>query len=103
MLVLIVGITGNIGLKLASGLVRRGHQVRGASRSKAKLPEAELQKLESFHETSTWYDVAALRRAVRGVDAVVCAYTPLPVLALEGELLLVRIMEEEGVTVRYNV
>lgn len=100
MLVLIVGITGNLGLKLADSLITRGHQVRGASRSADKVPEADMQMLESFHQTNSWYDVNTLRRAVRGVDAVVCAYAPMPWLALEAELLLVRIMEEEGVTVR---
>lgn len=100
MLILIVGITGNIGLKLAGALMQRGHSVRGASRSSSKLPDSILEKLENFLETSSWYDVETLREAVKGVDAVVCAYSPIPALALEAELLLVRIMEEEGVRVK---
>lgn len=102
MLILIVGITGNIGLKLAGALMQRGHSVRGASRSSSKLPDSilENEKLENFLETSSWYDVETLRKAVKGVDAAVCAYSPIPALALEAELLLVRIMEEEGVRVR---
>ncbi|KAM0443815.1 hypothetical protein ACHAO4_010365 [Trichoderma viride] len=76
MFVLIVGITGNIGLKLADALIQRGHVVRGASRSISTLPSNVLGKLESFLEIKS---------------------CPIPALALEGELLLVRIMEEEGV------
>jgi putative NADH-flavin reductase len=99
MLILIVGITGNIGWKLATALIHRGHTVRGLARSKSKLPITLLEQLESFHESSSWYDVVNIRKAVRGVDAVVCSYSPIPVLVLEAQLLLVRIMEEEGVTV----
>ncbi|QKX64662.1 uncharacterized protein TRUGW13939_11838 [Talaromyces rugulosus] len=96
MLFLIVGISGNLGLKLADALIRRGHQVRGASRSKSSVPEKDLVRLESFYQTKSWCDADTLRQAVRGVDTVICAYTPIPCLALEAELLLVRIMEEEG-------
>lgn len=99
MFVLIVGITGNIGLQLADALIQRGHVVRGASRSISTLPSNVLGKLESFLEIKSWYDVQSIRKAVKGVDTVVCAYSPIPALALEGELLLVRIMEEEGVKV----
>ncbi|KKP06917.1 hypothetical protein THAR02_00998 [Trichoderma harzianum] len=99
MLVLIVGITGNIGLKLASALLRRGHVVRGASRSIAALPDNFRGKLEGLFETKSWYDAETLRKAMKGVDAVVCAYSPIPALALEAELLLVRIMEEEGIKI----
>ncbi|KAJ3579440.1 hypothetical protein NPX13_g1127 [Xylaria arbuscula] len=98
MLFLIVGVSGNLGLKLADALIRRGHQVRGASRSKSSIPESDLARFEGFHQIRTWYDTDTLRQAVRGVDTVVCTYTPMPSLALEAELLLVRIMEEEGVT-----
>lgn len=45
------------------------------------------------------YDIAALERAVDGVDAVVCAYAGLPELALEGQLLLLRAAERAGVKV----
>ncbi|KAF2098910.1 NAD(P)-binding protein [Rhizodiscina lignyota] len=98
MLILIAGITGNIGVKLLSALTQRGHAVRGLSRSKDKLSEKDLQSLEGFYELSSWYDVDAIRKSLRGVDAVVCAYSPVPVLALDAQVLLVRIMEEEGVT-----
>ena len=102
MLILIAGITGNLGTKLLSSLTKRGHTVRGLGRSKSKLNASQLSSLESFHESTSWYDVSAIRGAVKGVDAVICAYAPAPALALEGQLLLVRIMEEEGVTVSYT-
>lgn len=100
MLILIVGITGNIGLKLASTLIKRGHLVRGTSRSIAALPDDVRGKLEGVFETTSWYDAETLRKSMKGVDAVVCAYSPIPALALEAELLLVRIMEEEGIKVK---
>lgn len=100
MLILIVGITGNIGLKLASALIKRGHRVSGTSRSIATLPDNVRGKLEGLFETKSWYDAETLRKAMKGVDAVVCAYSPIPALALEAELLLVRIMEEEGIKVK---
>ena len=99
MLILIAGITGNIGLKLIASLTQRGQQVRGLARNKSKLSNGQLQSLESFHEMKTWYDVEAIKTALKGVDAVICAYGPNPMLALEAEMLLVRLMEEEGVTV----
>ncbi|KAL6821465.1 hypothetical protein V8C40DRAFT_267805 [Trichoderma camerunense] len=88
MLVLIVGITGNIGLKLFSALMQRGHRVRGAARSIATLPDNVRGNLEGLFETKSWYDAETLRKAMKGVDAVVCAYSPIPALALEAELLL---------------
>jgi uncharacterized protein YbjT (DUF2867 family) len=102
MLILIVGITGNIGSRLLDALVRRGHSVRGLGRSPEKLSPAQIASLESFHTSKNWYDEPAIREAVRGVDTVVCAYGPNPTLLLEGELLLVRIMEELGVTVSHH-
>lgn len=79
--------------------MKRGHEVRGASRSIATLPDNVRGKLESLFETKSWYDAETLRNSMKGVDAVVCAYSPIPALALEAELLLVRIMEEEGIKV----
>lgn len=99
MLVLIVGITGNLGLKITGALHARGHKVRGAARNPKNIPEAQFKSLEGFYQLSAWYDADSLRKALKGVDAVICAYTPTPSLALEGELLLVRLMEEEGIKV----
>lgn len=99
MLILVAGITGNIGSKLIAHLYARGQQIRGLGRHKDKLDDTQLGKLESFHPISSWYDVNAIRQALKGVDAVICTYGPHPTLALEAQLLLVRLMEEEGITV----
>lgn len=100
MSVLIAGITGNIGQKLIEPLRNRGQEIRGLGRNKDKLLSSQLEKLESFHTIKTWHDMEAIRRALKGVDAVICTYAPHPTLALEAQLLLLRLMEEEGVTVR---
>ncbi|EXJ56336.1 uncharacterized protein A1O5_12603 [Cladophialophora psammophila CBS 110553] len=88
MLVLIVGITGNVGTKLISPLQEHGAQVRGLARNKSKLAPEKLQALESFHDMEAWYDVPAIKKALNGVDAVICAYGPVPELVLDAQLLL---------------
>ncbi|KAJ9602643.1 hypothetical protein H2200_012836 [Cladophialophora chaetospira] len=98
MLVLIVGITGNVGQKLVEPLRKRGAQVRGLARHKSKMNSDNLLALESFHDMEAWHDVPAIRKALRGVDTVICAYGPVPELVLEGQLLLVRLMEEQGIS-----
>ncbi|OCT44374.1 putative NAD dependent epimerase/dehydratase [Cladophialophora carrionii] len=98
MLILIVGVTGNIGQKLIEPLRQRGAQVRGLARHKSKMAPGKLQLLESFHDMEAWHDVPAIRKALQGVDAVICAYGPVPELVLEGQLLLVRLMEEQGIS-----
>ena len=99
MLVLIVGVTGNIGQKLIEPIRKRGVQVRGLARNKSKMDPERLDTLESFHGMEAWHDVAAIKKALIGVDAVICAYGPVPELVLEGQLLLVRLMEEQGIKV----
>jgi hypothetical protein len=54
-------------------------------------------KLESFVKFKNYYDIEALERGCHGVDAVVCAYTGVPELHLEGQLLLLRAAERAGV------
>ncbi|KAL0480566.1 NAD(P)-binding protein [Acrasis kona] len=44
-----------------------------------------------------YYDIQALDRAVKGVDAIICAYSGLPELHLDGQLLLLRAAERSGV------
>jgi uncharacterized protein YbjT (DUF2867 family) len=102
MLILIVGVTGNIGQKLIEPLRQRGAQVRGLARHKSKMAPEKLQALESFHDMEAWHDVPAIRKALEGVDTVICAYGPLPELVLDGQLLLVRLMEEQGISVSFD-
>lgn len=99
MLILIAGVTGNIGQHAARSGLHHGHQVRGLGRSPDKLNPKIRSELESFVISSTYYDIAALDRAVTGVDAVICAYSGLPELALDGQLLLLRAAERAGVKV----
>lgn len=99
MLILIAGITGNIGSKLIAPLRARGQQVRGLGRNKSKLSDEQVNSLESFHTVNSWYDAENMKKALKGADAVICAYAPQPMLALEAQLFLVRMMEEEGITV----
>ncbi|KAL5340445.1 hypothetical protein BJX70DRAFT_360998 [Aspergillus crustosus] len=97
MVVLIAGITGNLGTRLAGIATSRGLQVRGLGRDAKKLDESKTGKLESFVTMSTYYDIAALDKAVAGVDAVICAYTPSAILDLEGHIILFRAAERAGV------
>lgn len=98
MLILIAGITGHIGQHAAHAAIERGHQIRGLGRSPDKLNPEIRQKLESFIPSTTYYDIPALESAVRGVEAIICAYAGMPELALEGQLLLLRAAERAGVT-----
>ena len=97
MLILIAGITGNIGHHAARYGLEKGHQIRGLARSPDKLDLALRAKLESFVVSKTYYDIPALDKATSGVDAVICAYGGLPELHLDGQLLLFRATERAGV------
>lgn len=99
MLVLIAGITGNIGQHAARAGLERGHKIRGLGRSPQKLDPSIRSQLESFVESTAYYDVPALDEAVKGVDAVICAYSGVPELALDGQLLLLRAADRAGVRV----
>ncbi|KAF5573776.1 uncharacterized protein FSUBG_14094 [Fusarium subglutinans] len=96
-LLLIVGITGQLGQRLAQAALTDGMEVRGLGRSPAKLNTTTTEQLESFIQSDNYYDIAALDRAVNGVDAVICAYQADPVLNLDGCLLLLRAAERAGV------
>ncbi|KAJ4258821.1 hypothetical protein NW762_007908 [Fusarium torreyae] len=99
MLVLIAGVSGNIGQKLAESLNTRGHRVRGLGRSPQKMsPEAQAS-LEHFETYLGYDDVPALDRACAGVDAIICAYGMDPKLQLEGQLFLLRAAERAGVNI----
>ena len=97
MLVLIAGITGMVGQPCAHHALAKGHQVRGLGRNLDKLDAALSQKLEGFEKISSVYDIDALDRAVKGVDAIISAYTYLPEVVVEGQLLLLRAAERAGV------
>lgn len=93
MLILIVGTTGNLGQRLAHSALSRGHQVRGLGRSPSKLPQPLLSSLESFVQSSSYYDIPAIERAVTHVDGIIAAYGNVPSLTLEGQLILLRAPE----------
>ena len=97
MLILIPGATGNLGTNLVRSALKRGHQVRGLGRSPSKLPEDLRNRLESFVEISGFDDTASLNVGCKGVDAVICAYGPDPVLMLDGQLALLRAAERAGI------
>ncbi|KAM0335432.1 hypothetical protein ACHAQA_000478 [Verticillium albo-atrum] len=97
MLVLIAGVTGNLGLKLVDALHAHGHQVRGLARNQSKIDAAHMEKLHSFVEIKTYYDIEAIDRGCSGVDAVICAYEGIAELHLDGQLILLRAAERAGV------
>lgn len=97
MLVLIVGATGNLGQKLINSFIRRKQSVRVLARNPTTIPSLILDQLESAVQSSSYYDINALDAACKGVDAVVCAYSGIPELQLEGQLLLLRAAERAGV------
>jgi hypothetical protein len=99
MLVLVAGVTGNMGQKLVTSLKTRGHQVRGLGRSSSKLQPEVRSSLEKFVEFSGFDDIPALNTAYSGVDAVICAYGMDPSIQLEGQLLLLRATERAGVKI----
>lgn len=97
MLVLIAGITGSLGQRLAQEALSRGQSVRGLGRDSNKLPPQILERLESYVQSSSYYDISALETAVDGVDAIICAYAPQPELDMEGQLLLLRAAERANI------
>ncbi|KAF2664190.1 NAD(P)-binding protein [Microthyrium microscopicum] len=97
MLILIVGITGNIGQHAVHHALQTGHQVRGLGRTPSKLSPSITSRLESFVESANYYDIPSLDLACTNVDAIICAYAGLPELHLDGQLLLLRAAERAGV------
>ncbi|EXK26697.1 hypothetical protein FOXG_15823 [Fusarium oxysporum f. sp. lycopersici 4287] len=99
MVVLIAGITGNLGQRLASAAISRGLSVRGLGRNSSKLQSDISRKLESFVTSKTHYDIDALDQAGKGVDSIICAYNGDPILTVEGGSLLLLAAERAGVKV----
>lgn len=98
MLVLIAGITGTMGVLLTGEALKRGHKIRGITRSKSKVPEA-LQNSSRIEilETPNYFDEDALEKACAGCDAIICAYPIVPRMQLEAQLFLLRAAERAGV------
>lgn len=103
MLILIPGITGNLGQQLARAALDRNHQVRGLGRSPGRLDDDDAlsRRLESFVEMKSYYDIPAIDLACCGVDAIVVAYSGKPELQLEGQLILLRAAERAGIKVSF--
>ncbi|KAH8703335.1 hypothetical protein BGW36DRAFT_413932 [Talaromyces proteolyticus] len=97
MLVLVVGASGNIGQWLIDSLASRGHRIRILARNPSRINSARLKHVESTVQSTSYYDIEALDRACAGVDAIINAYSGIPELQLEGQLLLIRAAERAGV------
>ena len=99
MLVLIAGITGFVGIPCARSAFARGLQVRGLARNIDNVPEDVRSRLEGFETLSTPYDIAAMDRATKGVDAIICSFAGIPEMFMDSQLLLLRSAERAGVKV----
>ncbi|CRK29657.1 hypothetical protein BN1723_000565 [Verticillium longisporum] len=66
MVVLIAGITGSLGQRLARTALDRGLAVRGLGRSPDKLDPTIAASLESFVQSASHEDIPALDKAVAG-------------------------------------
>ena len=99
MLLLIAGITGSLGQRLATIALSRGISVRGLGRTPSSLPPSLASHLESFITSTSYYDIPALDLAVSGVDAIINAYAPHPLLDLDGSLLLLRAAERADIKI----
>jgi NAD(P)-dependent dehydrogenase (short-subunit alcohol dehydrogenase family) len=99
MLVLIAGITGGLGQRLARIAMARGLAVRGLGRNPDSLGPELAEQLESFVKSKSYYDIPALEKAVAGVDAIINAYAPNAILDLDGHLLLLRAAERAGIKI----
>jgi nucleoside-diphosphate-sugar epimerase len=97
MLILVAGVTGNLGKEVGQAVLNAGHQLRGLSRSPENLPPAISEKVESFITINDYDEIPALDTACTGVNAVICCYSPQPILSLDGQLLLLRAAERAGI------
>lgn len=97
MLILIAGITGMCGQPCARAALSSGHQVRGMGRNPDKLHKETRSKLESFVQIKGTFDVEGVDQAVKGVDAIICAYNNMPKLIVAGQLALLYAAERAGV------
>jgi uncharacterized protein YbjT (DUF2867 family) len=100
MLILIGGVTGNLGQRLCRSALSRGHQVRGFARNPDKLEPSLRSQLESFVVTTDYLNQAEYEKACEGVDAIVAAFWAVSELILDAQLLL-RAAEKAGIR-RYH-
>jgi nucleoside-diphosphate-sugar epimerase len=96
MLILIAGITGSVGTHAARHGLDHGHKIRDLGRCPQKLDLSIHNQIESFITSLIYYDIAALNESVKSFDAIVCASSGIPELALEGQLLHLRAAERAG-------
>ena len=99
MLILIAGITGTLGQRLASVAISRRISIRGLGRNPDALSPELSPHLKAFIKSTSYYDIPALEKAVSGVDAVINAYALVPVLDLDGHLLLLRAAERANIKI----
>jgi len=74
MTILVAGATGQQGGSVARALVRRGHRVRGLTRSAEKIKDLKALGIEGVRGDLT--DKASLAPTLRGVDAFFFMTTP---------------------------
>lgn len=99
MLILIAGITGNMGHQLAKHGLSSDHSIRGFGRTPSKLSPDLLNQLESFVQCDDYSDRSSLDKAVTGVDAVICSYVSHAEAILDSQLPLLRAVERAGIRV----
>ncbi|GKZ38997.1 hypothetical protein AbraIFM66950_011626, partial [Aspergillus brasiliensis] len=99
MLILIAGITGFVGIPCARSAFARGHKVRGLARNIDNLPQDVRDRLEGFETMTSPYDIAAMDRATKGVDAIICSFAAVPEMYMESQMLLIRAAERAGVKI----
>ncbi|GMF66834.1 unnamed protein product [Aspergillus oryzae] len=97
MLILIAGITGFVGIPCARSAFARGHKVRGLARNIDNLPADVRDRLEGFETMSDPHDIAAMDRATKGVDAIICSFAAVPEMFMESQMMLIRAAERAGV------
>lgn len=74
MKIVVFGVTGNIGRRVAAEAIQRGHEVIGVVRDPAKSHPVKGVRLIAGDAT----DAASVARAVQGAGAVVSAVSPRP-------------------------
>lgn len=74
MKIVVFGVTGNIGRRIAAEALRRGHEVAGVARDPSKSAPVDGVTLVAGDAT----DAGSVAGIVRGADAVISAVSPRP-------------------------